>query len=122
MTDYRRAISRLLAASRDKSDWPASAALREEAVQLADAHRDLDLAYKARKLLIEAGLMADRIDVMLPAFAWCLAQMDRDPDRFLWEGVLWEYRWVISELPTLPTVSRAQIDDMIADMTGRYRR
>ena len=121
MSDYRRTVARLLDKSRDESNWAASASLREEAVRIADTHRDLDLAYEARKLFIEACLMADRCEEMLAAFAWCLAQMDRDPDRFWWDAVLWEYRWVISVLPSFPTISREQIDSMLADMTRRYR-
>lgn len=121
MSDYRRTVARLLDKSRDESNWAASASLREEAVRIADTHRDLDLAYEARKLFIEACLMADRCEEMLAAFAWCLGQMDRDPDRFWWDAVLWEYRWVISVLPSFPTISREQIDSMLADMTRRYR-
>lgn len=121
MSDYRRAVARLLDKSRDESDWAASATLREEAVRIADTHRDLDLAYESRKLFIESCLMADRCEEMLAAFAWCLAQMDREPDRFWWDAVLWEYRWVISVLPSFPSISRLQIDSMLADMTKRYR-
>jgi len=35
---------------------------------------------------------------MLVTFAWCLAQCDRDSERFPFERILWEFRWVVSSL------------------------
>src|SRR5262249_51155475 len=51
----------------------------------------------------------------------CLAQAEKEPERFSLNQVLWRYRWAIVYLPTFPEVPRAKIEDAIADMTLRYQ-
>ncbi|HVK08539.1 MAG TPA: hypothetical protein VM597_07150, partial [Gemmataceae bacterium] len=71
--------------------------------------------------LIGSGLSTDRCDDMLVAFSWCLAQHDRDPERFGIHLLLWEFRWVVSSLPTFPEVSLEKIEEMKAEMARRYQ-
>src|SRR5438132_297337 len=35
--------------------------------------------------------------------------------------VLWQYKWVVDHLPDFPQITRAQIEEMFADMRKRYR-
>ena len=42
-------------------------------------------------------------------------------DIFEGNEILWEYRWVVSELPNFPDVSRDKIEAMMAEMENRYR-
>ena len=58
---------------------------------------------------------------MLVAFAWMLAQFDRDPDAYDAQRLLWQYKWVVNALPDFPQITRAQIEEMFADMERRYR-
>jgi hypothetical protein len=118
--DLADSVQELMFEARTLPDGPAKVALVEEAVRLADQFQDDDLAYAARKLLLESTLMADHSDQMLVTFAWCLAKSDSDPDRFGGDSVLWEYRWVISVLPTFPDIPRTKIDEMLDDMIRRY--
>lgn len=121
MSDYVDQVARLLAESHELRDGPAKVALIEEAASIADVHNDLELAFDVRKVLIGACLSSDQYELMLVNFTWCLAQHDRDPERFPVTRILWEFRWVVSSLPTFPGVTRAKIEEMKAEMTRRYQ-
>ena len=96
--------------------------LTEEAVLLADAHGDLSLGYEARTTLIEAATFAGYPEKALVAFSWCLAQCDRDPERFDEQRLLWQYKWVAADLPYFPQISRQRIHEVHEDMERRYLR
>lgn len=100
---------------------PARVTLLQEAADLAEAHRDTALAFEARHELIGAGLSTDQCEVMLVAFTWCLAQHDRDPEAFGAHRVLWEFRWVVSSLPTFPQITLEKIEEMKNEMARRYQ-
>jgi hypothetical protein len=61
-------------------------------------------------------------DKSMVAFAWCLAQCDRDPERFSERRVLWQYKWVVMSLYGFPEIPRAKIEAATADIEDRYRR
>ena len=120
MTDPVEQIYRLMAEAEGFSEGPAKIALIEEAAAVADTHGETELGFEVRKTLLGACLDGDRSDLMLVAFAWCLAQCDRDPDRFPIVRILWEFRWVVSSLCTFPEVSKAKITEMMGEMGKRY--
>jgi hypothetical protein len=116
------AIQELMDQAGQLEEGPAKVALLEEACRLADVHGDLDVGFYVRKELVKASMMAGQPDVMLVAFSWCLAQLDRDPERFDQQDLLWEYKWILAEAPLFPQVNRRQIEDMLADMQRRYEQ
>lgn len=120
MSDHVAEIEKLMAEADGLKDGPAKAAILEQAVAIADTHQDVKLGYAARKKLLPACLDSGQPDLMLVAYSWCLAQCDRDPSQFDLDDILWEYRWVVSEMTTFPAVSRPQIEDALADITRRY--
>lgn len=101
---------------------PAKVALLEEAVRLADAHGDVDAGYHARRELLYAAMMAGRGELLLVHYPWCLAQFDKDPDRFDEYDLLWCFKWVLWGALKFPQISLEQLDGLYADMTRRYRR
>jgi hypothetical protein len=103
-------------------DGPAKIALYQEAVALADAHQDLEFAFRIRKAMLAVCLGADQSELMLVNFTWCLAQCDRDPAEFSIFRIMWEFRWVVSSLPTFPEIPRTKIEEMRAEMWSRYER
>ena len=121
MIDHFEQVSRLMVEASKLSDGPAKVGTIEEAVAVADSHQDLDLAFEVRKTLLGACLSADHSELMLVTFTWCLAQHDRDPGRFPLECILFEFRWVVSSLPTFPEITLAKIREMQAEMVRRYR-
>ena len=121
MTDYTAEVQTLLDKAEAFKEGPAKVACLEEAARIADSHQDVPLGYRARKKLLPACLDAGQPDLMLVVYSWCLAQCDRDPTQFSADDILWEYRWVISEMPTFPQITRAQIDGALDDISNRYR-
>lgn len=95
--------------------------LLEEAVALADSVQDVDLAFELRDDLMTAATFANRPDVMIVAFSWCLAQFDRDPNRFDSYLLLWKYKWVVNNGRHFPDISRSQIESLFDDMQRRFR-
>jgi hypothetical protein len=122
MSDHIDEIEELLGQAQAMPEGPAQLALLEQAVNVADAHQDVEAGFQTRQILINAAQGAGQPDVMLVAFSWCLAQCDRDPETFPEEPLLWKHRWVVFSLPIFPQVSRSQIEESMADMERRYRR
>jgi len=120
--DLRERILDLLdeAASLDK-ETGAGIPLLEEAVRLADAHGELELAFDARTELVDQACWSGHPDKMLVAFAWCLAQIDRHPDKLETYTTYWAYKWVLLSTPGFPEITRAQIAEMTDDIERRYR-
>ena len=121
MTNAHGQIVELQANASDLPHGQAQVALLEEAVQLADSVNDVDLAYRVRDDLMTAATFSSRPDILLIAFSWCLAQYDRNPQRFDREELLWKYKWVIEYSCQFPEISRQRLEDLLADMERRYR-
>ena len=119
--DHREQVNELLARANALGHGETQLALTEEAVRLADRHGDIDAGFEARQDHIRSTMFSGHPDQMLVAFSWCLAQVDRNPDRFDLARLLWQYKWVINALPEFPQIERSQIDAMFVDMERRYR-
>jgi hypothetical protein len=122
MTELPADVATILAEARGLNDGPTKVDLLQEAVRLADHHRDVDAGFEARLRLMEAALICGSADVLLVAYTWCLSQAEREPERFSLYQMLWRYRWAIVYLPTFPEIPRAKIEYAIADMTRRYEK
>jgi hypothetical protein len=122
MTELPADVATILAEARGLNEGPAKVDLLQEAVRLADHHRDVDAGFEARLRLMEAALICGSADVLLVAYTWCLSQAEREPERFSLYQMLWRYRWAIVYLPTFPEIPRIKIEDAIADMTKRYEK
>jgi SAM-dependent methyltransferase len=109
-------------ASRLERTDPAAVSLLEEAARIADTLGDVELGCKIRLDIIDAGCWSGKLDRMIVAFAWCLAQYDRDPSRFSMSSLYWRYKWVVNEAVAFPEIPRAKIEAMLDDMAERYRR
>lgn len=101
---------------------PAKVAILEQAVKLADSLEDLDEGFSLRQELVEAATFGGVDDRALVAFAWCLAQSDKDPDRFPEEDLLWKYKWVLAGISDFPGVSVEKIHAMEDDFEARLKR
>ncbi len=121
MTEPRDRVDELQDMASDLPNGPAKVALLEEAVHLADSLNDSDLAFSARDELMLAATFAGRPDITLVAFSWCLAQFDRDPQRFDHHSLLWKYKWVMGNSYNFPEISRSRLEALLADMERRFR-
>ena len=119
---YGAQIDDLLDQARWMEHGPAQAALVEQAVRLADEHADLEAGFRARLDYISAATFSGWHDQALVAFSWCLAQSDREPEKFSEFQLLWPYKWIIGEALAFPHISLAQIDGLLKDMEARYQK
>ena len=123
MADYHAQIDELIARADLLAAGATKVAAIEEAVRLADLHNDLEEGYWLRDELVDAALHGGYPEKALVAFTWCLAQCDRDSERFPEDlDLLWVYKWFCQELPRFPEITRAQIAQTFADMVARYQR
>ena len=120
MADHRDQIDELLERADELDHGTAQLALTEQAVALADAHRDEDYGYKARMDLVSAGVFSGRTDLAMIAFSWVLAKHDADPQRFEEGQLLWMYKWVLEGVADYPSIPKADVDQLFADMKTRY--
>ena len=117
--DYAAQVKTLLSEADGLPEGQTKAALCEQAIAIADTHRDDELAYDARMSSMFPLYHSGRTDALLVHFAWCLAMLDRDPDLDP-TSMLWRYRWVIDCMPGFPEVPLTRIREAVADMTRRY--
>jgi hypothetical protein len=97
----------------------ARLALLEEAARVADTHRDVPLGIEARRPLMGVARSLLRGDVLAAAFAWSLAQYDRDPRPFAGRNLLYEYHWVTGQMANLPDTARATLGELLEDFGRR---
>lgn len=122
MSEASQQVHELLRKARGDSDGDVS--LLQEATRIADTHGDVALGMLARVKLISAANFSGNHELVLVAFTWCLAQIDRDEQlRLHWErDVFWYYKWVIDSLSEYTQVPRSQLERSFADMTQRFTR
>lgn len=113
---YEELISQIYAAPGRES-----IALLEELIRLADADNDVDMAYGARFELSKIASDEGFPEKAIVAFAWCLAQFDKEPDRDDWFRLLWRYKVILELIPVFARVSREKIVDMQEDMARRLQ-
>jgi pentatricopeptide repeat protein len=94
-----------------------------KAVELADSLQDTALGYEARDELIEAAAFGGRSELIFPAFAWMLGQLDKAsiPAHETW-NVLWKYKWAINHMNGYPSVTAAQIEAATNDFAIRLEK
>ena len=118
--DPRDQIVELLDRAAGLPEGPTQIAVCEEAVRLADAARDDEAQFHARKKLTQAAVFGGSPDVAMVSFAWCLARSDADPEAFPEAELLWQYKWLVENGPFFVRIPRAQIGALFSDMARRF--
>ncbi|HEY1191173.1 MAG TPA: hypothetical protein VGE74_26295 [Gemmata sp.] len=118
--DHVTQIEDLVSSARALDRGPTKIAILEEAVRIADSHHDTDRGFALRLELIDVANFGGRQDVGVVAFAWCLAAVDREPERFDGKRILWMYKWMITASAKYPQFPRSRLGAMLADMGRRY--
>lgn len=122
MTSHVDQIRALLSEAAKLPDSLIKFDLLDEAVRLADLHRDVRLGIDARLPFIHVSRNLLRGDQMAVAFTWCLHQYDQRPDLFGGRNLHDEYAELIGQLANFDCVSRRQLDDMLDDLSARMTR
>lgn len=116
-----RAVAELLDAADRMPSGAARLEVLDQAVRAADVHRDVPAGFVARRRLIDEAATGLRYDLYAAAFSWCLAAAGDDPARFPPAGLLGHYQHVIGKVVNFPEVTRAQYDDLFADVVRQFR-
>jgi hypothetical protein len=115
-------VERLIAEARALPHGSVRIELVEEAVRIADAHKNVQLAYAARDELVESACFGARPDLLIVAFSWCLSTFDQHPEADISEySLLWRMKWVVSALPKFAEIELETIHRMLDDMERRFR-
>lgn len=122
MSSYRQQVDTLLDQAADLEPCLAQVALLEQALNLADSHGDLEDAFDIRMRLVRSAVFAGVAHKGIVAYSWCLAQCDREPERFPEQQILWEYKWILNHAMALPAIPLAELQRMFDDMERRYQR
>ncbi len=96
--------------------------LLDEAARCAEAEGNEELCYDIRYDLIDAALDAGDVQRSLIAFAYCLAVCDAQPEKRPESRLHWRYKWVLEWAPRFVEVSRAQLEELLADVERRFSR
>ncbi|MBX7220456.1 MAG: hypothetical protein K1Y36_10965 [Blastocatellia bacterium] len=100
---------------------PAKIALFEQAINLADSSQNDRLAFAARNSLIDAATFGGQFHKAMAAFAWCLAQSDKQQTfTSLW-NLLWKYKWMVMNAPRYPQIEKPQLEKMFTDAQERFQ-
>ncbi|MCO6042556.1 hypothetical protein NG895_01420 [Aeoliella sp. ICT_H6.2] len=96
--------------------------LLDEAVRLADIVRDQDVMFATRIYLVDSGVFSGHFEKSLPAFAWCLAQFEQDPQRYRDQErtLLWYFKNVLHNADELPQLTREQVEELRGQMARLY--
>lgn len=101
---------------------PVRLELLERSVALADSLNETETGFSLRQELMSDACFGGHPDKLLVAFSWCLAQADKDPQRFPEGNLLWKYKWAIANLREYPQISRQQMETSMADFNMRLER
>jgi tetratricopeptide (TPR) repeat protein len=94
--------------------------LLEEAILIADRGQDIRLQYQAREDYLEAAFWGGETEKALVAYSWCLAQFDKNPEKFSEWLLLWRYKWIVNVIVDFPQITKEQIYEMLDEMERRY--
>ncbi|MCQ4088221.1 hypothetical protein [Saccharibacillus sp. JS10] len=98
----------------------AKVALLEKAAELADLEGDVEAGYEAREALVEAASFGGFPLKAIVAYSWQLGQYDRNPEAFDSQTLMWNYKWIIDDVPSFAEVPTEQIFSLLEDLRRRY--
>jgi hypothetical protein len=114
------AARKLLEKARKLQDEDLRFSQFKEVIRRADLEQDIEVGVEARLELLDE-LDAHPAEV-LALLTWCLAQCDRDPERFPEKDLLWRYKRIVLGIENLPQIPMHQIQGLIEDIGRRYSR
>lgn len=98
----------------------AKIALLEEAIRLADSHLGTEQRFEARMELVDVATFSGHGEKAVMAFAWCLAQYDKDPSLAHDEDMMWSYKYVLDRLLLFPDIELTKVEETLGDLKKRF--
>ena len=101
---------------------PRKTELLQKAYTLAQTIQDVEQQLNIGKDLVQASQWSGNSPVALSIFPQLLTLADKNPQLEGNYSMLWEYKWVITDLPDFPTITKKQIFAALKDMENRYKK
>ncbi len=97
--------------------------LIESTVSAADTYQNEELQFETRMQLVTAGIFSGFIEKAIVAFSWCLATLDREPEKFADHDhdILWAYKWIGQNMIAFASIDQARLQKSLEDFERRYK-
>ena len=96
--------------------------LLQQAIQIADAHQDVEWAVELRWELIDQEISTVQRHFSLEALSWIIGIYEQDNALIDENDFLWLYIWVLHITMHDPDISATQRDTIVADFSKRFQR
>jgi hypothetical protein len=96
--------------------------LIKQAINIADAHNDIEWGFDLRKQIIEEEKSTSSCIEGLPAFTWMLEIYDQHPEICRESNFMLEYKWMIQAARRNAGVSLQQFESIVEDYKTRLLR
>ncbi len=111
----------LLEDSYDAPNGKLKIAILEEAIRIADSHLGIEERFDARMMLVDTAIFSEHGDKAIVAYAWCLAQYDKNPQLHNDYEMMWNYKWVVDRLLSFPDIQLIKVEEMLEDLRRRFQ-
>lgn len=121
MSDVVEQIQSLFDRASELEDGPIQSGLFGEAVRLADSIQDEWLQFITRISYVSAAFHAGEADRMMVALSWCVAAVDRDPEKFPADALINGLEEAAAYVASFPNISREQIGQLMDQLEQKTR-
>lgn len=121
MSEKRAKLEEILGKLEEEPLGPERLGLIERGIFESARLGDVEAGFGLREDLLFTCVMMGRLDKCIPAMEWCLARCDAEAGRFDVKRVLFQYKWIVEELPRHSGYSRETIDRGLDDLERRFR-
>ena len=122
MAEQYLELQKIVTEAYQTPDGPIQVELFDQAVRIADSLNELELQFSLRLALISAAFKGGAGDKLLSSLAWCLAILDKNPERFDTEQVIWKCKHALSYITGFDNISRQQILELTSEIEDRFRK
>jgi cellulose synthase operon protein C len=113
-------LQKLQADLAEMDHGPDRLAAAERGIRAAAIQDDPLAGFAFREDLLLNCCLLGQLQRAVPAMEWCLARCDDDPARFDITRVLFQYKWIVEELPRHLAYDAATIEKGLADVERRF--
>ncbi|MVX35510.1 tetratricopeptide repeat protein [Myroides sp. LoEW2-1] len=112
-------IQKLLLQRKQVDDIRAGIKILKQAIQIADAHQDIDWGFDLRLRLMNEEADLFECQESFPAFSWLLEVYDANPGYFDDEDFLWFYNMMFTSCTANASISKQQMLDIAEDYKNK---
>jgi hypothetical protein len=116
----RQDLPALLRTMKDAEFGPERLAMAERGIAQALLQNDDEAGFAFREDLLISCVLMGELHRAVPAMEWCLSRCDQEPAKFDLKQVLFQYKWIIEELPRHSSYTADSIEQGLLDLERRF--